>query len=119
MKTAQTKQQNTTVSVTSKDRDRINELADGLNLSQREMVTRLLESYQGVILKDKAPSDSDPPNDTMAAIMDALDKVVKRDDRVIAFIKEQEKVLLNPTLLTVQRTDTQLQKLIEILSNLE
>lgn len=105
----------TTVSVTSSDRDVINRLAEELHLPQRDVVTRLIEAYQGANLN----SSSDPPNDALNAITEALDKVIKRDDRVIAFIKEQERVLLNPILQTVQLTDIQLKKLIEILSNLE
>lgn len=112
------KTKNTTVSVTTEARDKINQLAEDQNLSQREMVTRIIESYQRENGGDRVPSGMDPPN-MMQMISENLDKVIKRDDRVIAFIKEQEKVLLNPILQTVQSMDARIKQLVTILSNLE
>ena len=107
----------TTVSVDVAIRDHINEEADRLGLSQREMVARLIEAY----VQQQKMSDNSKPHvndDLIKEIRDSLERVLKRDDRVIAFIKEQEKILLNPILNTVQATDTNLNQLIEILSNL-
>lgn len=109
----------TTVCVECADRDAINEFADGLNLSQREMVTRLIESYRASLERQDDTGSPGPPEDVLAALQENLDKVLKRDDRIVAFIKEQEKVLLKPILTTVQSTEAQINLLNEILSNLE
>ena len=109
----------TTVCVECADRDAIKEFADGLNLSQREMVTRLIESYRATLERQDNAAGIGPPEDILAALQEDLDKVIKRDDRIVAFIREQEKVLLKPILQTVQSTDSQLKLLNEILSNLE
>lgn len=109
----------TTVCVESSDRDAIKEFADGLNLSQREMVTRLIETYRTTIEKQDNAAGTGPPEDVLAALREDLDKVLKRDDRIVAFIREQEKVLLKPILQTVQSTESQLKLLNNILSNLE
>ena len=110
----------TTVCVECADRDAIKEFADGLNLSQREMVTRLIETYRASLERrqDNA-AGTGPPVDVLAALQEDLDKVLKRDDRIVAFIREQEKVLLKPILQTVQSTDARIKLLNEILSNLE
>lgn len=105
----------TTVCVDTHVRDYINEEADRLGLSQRQMAIRLIEAYEHY----KEAEDEEPDDVKLKNIYDCLDKVLKRDDRVVAFIKEQEKVLLNPILKSVQSTDAQLNQLIEILSNLE
>lgn len=109
----------TTVCVECADRDAIKEFADGLNLSQREMVTRLVETYRASLERQDNAAGNGPPEDILAALQEGLDKVLKRDDRVVAFIKEQEKVLLKPILTTVQSTESQIKLLNEILSNLE
>ena len=109
----------TTVCVECADRDAINEFADGLNLSQREMVTRLIESYRASLERQDDAAGPGPPEDVLAALREDLDKVLKRDDRIVAFIREQEKVLLKPILQTVQSTESQIKLLNEILSNLE
>lgn len=109
----------TTVCVECADRDAIKEFADGLNLSQREMVTRLIESYRATLESRDNAAASGPPESVLAALQEDLDKVLKRDDRIVAFIREQEKVLLKPILQTVQSTESQIKLLNEILSNLE
>lgn len=109
----------TTVCVECEDRDAIKEFADSLNLSQREMVTRLIETYRASLERQDNAAGTGPPEDVIAALQEDLDKVLKRDDRIVAFIREQEKVLLKPILQTVQSTDAQLKLLNEILSNLE
>lgn len=109
----------TTVCVECADRDAIKEFADGLNLSQRQMVTRLIETYRVSIQRTDNDTGVSPPEGILAEFRESLDKVLKRDDRVVAFIREQEKVLLKPILQTVQSTDAQIKILNEILSNLE
>lgn len=108
----------TTVSVNQSARDYINEEADKLGLSQRQMIQRLVETYEN-LKNSKAGATSLSPEEQISSIYECLEKVLKRDDRVVAFIKEQEKVLLNPILRGVQSTDAQLNQLVEILSNLE
>lgn len=107
----------TTVSVDAATRDRINAEAERLGLSQRQMVQRMLETYETQQLIDKGELVTDEQK--VDRIYEALEKVVKRDDRIVAFIKEQEKVLLNPILSTVQATDANLNQLVEILSNIK
>lgn len=109
----------TTVCVESTDRDAINEFAESLNLSQRQMVSRLVETYRASLSQKDSAMDAVPSEVILAAIQENLDKILKRDDRIVAFIKEQEKVLLKPILQTVQSTDSQLKLLNDILSNLE
>ena len=107
----------TTVSVDVTERDYINGEADKLGLSQRQMVRRLTETYSNFIKASEGEKTS--VELTLKDMYEQLDKLLKRDDRVVAFIKEQEKVLLNPILKTVLNTDAQLSQLVEILSNLE
>ena len=108
----------TTVSVDAAIRDFINQEAELLGLSQRKMISRLWELYE--IQKEKARSIEEPDTETfIKKIYDALEKVHKRDDRIIAFIKEQEKIFLNPTLNSVQTTESTLKELVNVLSNLE
>ena len=114
MKNSKTPIKTSTVSVDSSTRDRVNQEAERLGLSQRQMVARMVEAYDLSIQKDS----EDAPIETKD-VYDALDKVLKRDDRIVAFIKEQEKVLLKPILLSVQTTDARINQLIKILSNLE
>ncbi len=117
MKTTKTNQKATTVSVDASVRDDINTEAERLGLSQREMVTRLLETYE---LHNRNPGSTDDVDESiLAKIHESLEKVLKRDDRVVAFIKEQEKVLLKPILQGVQSNGAQINQLIDILSNLE
>lgn len=106
----------TTVSVDTSIRDEINKEAERLGLSQRQMVTRLFETYILNLRQDESPKDD---GQIVNEIYAYLDKVVKRDDRIIAFIKEQEKVLLTPILSSVQATEARVNTLIEILSNLD
>ena len=108
----------TTVSVDQTARDYINSEATKLGLSQRQMILRLVETYEN-LKNSKDEASSQTSEEQISSIYECLEKVLKRDDRVVAFIKEQEKVLLNPILRSVQSTDAQLKQLIEILSNLE
>lgn len=106
----------TTVSVDAVARNYINSEADKLGLSQRQMVHRLIESYSAQQNMDENTNiDKD---EVIKDIYTTLVKVLKRDDRVISFIKEQEKILLNPILKVTQTTEANLNQLIEILSNL-
>ncbi len=108
----------TTVSVEMTDRDAINAMAEDLNLSQREMISRMVESYKRTTTDGTLPGDV-PPKDQLGTVKEALEKVIKRDDRIVAFIREQEKLFHSPILKTVQTIDANLQQLIKILSNLD
>lgn len=112
-------QNTTTVCVDAVTRDRVNEEAERLGLSQRQMIQRLLESYETQLNLSSEQSDIQVEEELIKKIYDSLDKVIKRDDRIVAFIKEQEKILLNPILNTVQAIDANLNQLVEILSNIE
>lgn len=112
-------QNTTTVCVDAVTRDRVNDEAERLGLSQRQMIERLLESYETKLKLASEEHDIQAEEDLLKGIYDSLDKVIKRDDRIVAFIKEQEKILLNPILNTVQAIDANLNQLVEILSNIE
>ena len=88
-------------------------LAERLGLSQRQIIARMVEAYD-LSLKNEERQAFEAQD-----IFDALDKVLKRDDRVVAFIKEQEKVLLKPILSSIQTTEARINQLVKILSNLE
>jgi predicted transcriptional regulator len=109
----------TTVCVDVAERDYINGEADRLGLSQRQMVRRLTETYRNFLKALEAKGEKTSEEISLRDMYENLDKVLKRDDRVVAFIKEQEKILLNPILKTVLDTEARLNQLIEILSNLE
>ena len=109
----------TTVCVERADRNAIKEYADDLHLSQRQMVTRLIDTYRVSLLRDDCNTGVGPPEDILSSLQDGLEKVIKRDDRVIAFIREQERVLLKPILQTVQSIDAKIKLLNDILSNLD
>lgn len=85
----------TTVCVDTATRDFINEESERLSLPQRETISRMIEKYQSAINCNK---DSPPPEEQIVQINEALKKVIARDDRIVAFIKEQEKVFLTPIL---------------------
>lgn len=85
----------TTVCVDTATRDFINEESERLSLPQRETISRMIEKYQSTINCNKG---SPPPEEQITQINEALKKVIARDDRIVAFIKEQEKVLLTPIL---------------------
>ncbi len=106
----------TTVSVDVSIRDYINQEAERLGLSQRQMVARIVEDYERQI--NSPPESSLNPQDILTEIRDDLGKILKRDDRVVAFIREQEKVLLNPIMKTTLSTAERIEQLIKILSNL-
>ncbi len=106
----------TTVSVDVSVRDYINQEAERLGLSQRQMVARMVEDHERQI--NSPPVSCLDPQDILTEIHDDLNKVLKRDDRVVAFIREQEKVLLNPILRNTQSTASRVEQLIHILSNL-
>lgn len=114
MKDSKTPIKMTTVSVDASTRDRVNQEAERLGLSQRQMVARMVEAYDLSIQKGSEDAHIETKD-----VYDALDKVLKRDDRIVAFIKEQEKVLLKPILLSAQSTQARIDQLINILSNLE
>ena len=108
----------TTVSVDMAIRDFINQEADRLGLSQRQMVSRLWETFKLQQEKSRSPDKLDT-DAIVEGIYGALEKVLKRDDRIIAFIKEQEKLFLNPLLNNSQSNTETLKQLVEVLSNLE
>lgn len=110
------KVQATTVSVDVVVRDYINNQAENLGISQREMVARIVDAFK---IAAASVNDDTESDGILEVVKTSLDKVLKRDDRVVAFIKEQEKIFLSPILQGVQATNAQLNELIQILSNLE
>lgn len=108
------KTKQTTVSVDAETRDAINIEAEKLGLSQRGMVQRLIERY----LQQENSSRASPSlsNDDIGK---KIDRILQRDDRIVAFIKEQEKMFLTPILESVISTDARISQLVDVLSNLD
>lgn len=103
-----------TVSVEIASRDFINAEANRLHLNQRQVVTRMIEAYSLI----HSGSKNLDANELELSIDEKLDKLLKRDDRIVAFIKEQEKVLLKPILNGVQNGESLLTTLVNILNDL-
>ena len=82
-----------TVSVNETDRDTINRLSDELDLSQRRVVSLLIQTYYRA---------HDPPDKTVTTIQQSRDQILKRIDSLIAIIRDQEKNLFKPTLVSCQ-----------------
>ena len=80
----------TTVSVDPKDRDAINTEATKRGLSQRQMVSSMVAYY-----RQEGPE--------------------AKLERILAFMKEQEKLFLNPTLNEVQYVKTHFSELLSTL----
>ena len=118
MEHLETVRKSTTVSVDATVRDFINQEAERLGLSQRQMVARLCDSFQLNQEKARAP-DGEDTTDVIEKLYESLEKVLKRDDRIVAFIKEQERVFLNPMLNSTHKTEAILTQLVEVLSNIE
>lgn len=106
--------QTTTVCVDCDDRDVINAFAEKLDISQRQMVSRLIETYRA----SRAKKDSGPPEDLLERLAKDIEKVLERDSRIVGFIRTQEKELLKPILEGVLSNDAQIKLLNQILSNL-
>ena len=106
----------TTVSVDMSVRDWINQEAVRLGLSQRQMVGRLVEAY--AIYQNKDATGTFSPVETQD-LRDALEKILRRDDRIVAFIKEQEKLFLKPILASTQIAERQIPLLVELLKQLQ
>ena len=90
----------TTVGVSEEDKRAINELAQKLDLPQRRVVSLLLETYR----KGQQRSSAHDPSDEilLSSIQRTRDNILKRIDDLIAIIRNQEKNLLKPTLISSQ-----------------
>ena len=84
-----------TVTVSETDRDAINRLSRELDLPQRRVVSLLIETYF---------SAHDPPDKTLTTIQKSKEQILKRIDSLIAIIRDQEKNLFKPTLVSSQNT---------------
>ena len=93
MKNNKNKQSHNTVSVNAEDRDTINRLANELDLPQRRIVSLLIQAYHSV---------HDPPDKTVTAIQQSRDQILKRIDSLVAILRDQEKNLFKPTLISCQ-----------------
>ncbi len=89
----------TTVGVSEDDKRAINELAQKLDLPQRRVVSLLLETYHKAQV---AATAHNPPNELVSNIRLTREQILKRIDALIAILRDQEKNLLKPTLITSQ-----------------
>lgn len=94
----------TTVAVDTAARDRINAEAERLDLSQRQMVRRMIDAYDKSI-----ENHPDKP---------ALDEMFEKDDRIVSILKAQGKDFLTPILASAQSTEAKIDQLIELLKQL-
>lgn len=106
----------TTVCVDVPARDRINVEAERLGLSQRQMVGRLVEAYELSLQRDEKKSS--PPVDTQS-LVEMLERVLKRDDRIVGFIKTQEAELLKPILAYIQRVEAEMRTLTNLIKQFQ
>ena len=93
MENLKNKQSHMTVSVSETDRDTINRLSKELDLPQRRVVSLLIQTYY---------SAHDPPDKTISTIQQTRDQILKRIDSLIAILRDQEKNLFRPTLISCQ-----------------
>lgn len=107
----------TTVCVDTTVRDFIAAEADQLGLSQRQMIQRIVEAYD--LARHQKGSESSTGDGVLQQVLDAVEKMLQRDERIIAFLKEQERILLNPILETAQSTDVRIKVLVELLKEFE
>lgn len=105
----------TTVSVDAMTREHINSEAARLGLNQREMLKRMIETY------DFAQKHEDNADHRVSEddVQELFKIVLQRDDRLVSFIRQQETDLLNPILQAVQSTDMRLKVLIEVLKEID
>ena len=95
MKNTKNKLPHMTVTVNATDRDTINQLSRELDIPQRRVVALLIETYT-------YRNAHDPPDQTVKAIQQSRDLILKRIDSLIAILRDQEKNLLRPTLISSQ-----------------
>lgn len=118
MKRTKEKIKTTTLSVDAATREKVNAEAARLGLNQREMIERLVESYQSR-QKESQGDDAPDAETVLDQVNEKLTKVLQRDDRLVSFIREQESSLLNPILRTVQSVDTRLDVLVDVLKEMD
>lgn len=106
-----------TVSVEVASRDFINAEADRLHLNQKQVISRMIEAYT-FLHQGKQPNPNNENEISGLSIDEKINRLLKRDDRIVAFIKEQEKVLLKPIYNGVQTSESLLNTLINILNEL-
>lgn len=95
MKYLKNKSSHITVTVNSSDRDVINRIAQELDIPQRRVVSLLVQNYQGA---------HDPPDRTTNTIKQSSERILKRIDSLIAIIRDQEKNIFKPTLISCQNS---------------
>ena len=124
MKTTANKRKTTTLSCDKSTREFVATEAARTGLLQREILARMVEVYQ-LDQKRSATKKKDDLEDLRSAkqiftaIDKKLDKAIKRDDVVLAFIKTHESELSSPTLDRVKNCEMLLNQLVSILQNLK
>lgn len=99
MEQVQQKQKTTTtVCVDAAVRDFLAAEGESLGLSQRQVVNHIVNAYK---------HRKDNPSEGIG------------DERIISFMKQQEKMLLSPILKTTQSVDSRLNVLVDILKELD
>ena len=123
MKRIETKEKHTTVSCDESTHRFIADEAKRTNSNQRKVLARMVKVYQrdqqrSAKKKKEEAQELRTANEILAAIDEKLNKLTKRDDVVIGYIKEHEKLYSSPTLEKTKKCETHLEQLISILQNL-
>ena len=115
----------TTVSCDESTRKFIAAEAERLGIPQREVLSRLVESYRHSH-KRSATSAAEPQGNlepssiNQTALEDRLSKVITKDvNRVIGFIQQQEKSYLTTILKNSNDSKAAIEKLIQSLDNFD
>lgn len=124
MSRATNKRKTTTVSCDESTRQFIASEAERTGKLQREVLAQMVKVYQqdqqrSAKKKKEEAQELRNANEILAAIDTKLEKLTKRDDVVIGYIKEHEKLYGSPTLDKMKNCETRLGQLISILQNLK
>ncbi len=113
------KNKTTTLNVEVRDRDYVNQVAKELDMSQRKVVSVILEKYRTL----QAGGSVNSVEEFIKIIKEEIESASKRNekaiDRIIGFIREQDKLFHNPQQQDIKAVKQLLQLQTELLSNLE
>ena len=117
MKDTANKRKTTTLSCDKSTREFVAAEAERLGLTQRAVLARMVESYRHAQKRSATKTDepkivSIPGTVDINALKNDLSKVMKDNvSRMIAIVKEQEKLFLTPLVKDVETIKTQLENL--------
>lgn len=125
MKDTANKRKTTTLSCDKSTREFVAAEAKELGLTQREVLARLVESYRhshkrSATITAEPQKQATPGTIDMNVLTDAVSKQITKDlNRVISFIRQQEKVYLTTIAKNVEDNKVLLSNILNQLENLE